>query len=120
MNKETISKSLELSNFEFFRMHLNIVLCFLPKLHLSKGEISVLAAFMSMKEEFENKLFVGEPRSNVRKMLNLTNPNVSNYIKTLEEKGCIVTQKRIKIIHPTLFPKANDQFYMFKLANNGE
>ncbi|MHA1197729.1 MAG: hypothetical protein ACTSQF_00030 [Candidatus Heimdallarchaeaceae archaeon] len=57
--------------------------------------------------------FGATARKKVKTTMKLSNAGLSNYMRTLKDKGFITTNK----ILPILFPENGSQLYQFKLTN---
>jgi DNA-binding MarR family transcriptional regulator len=112
MNKEIIQKTLILDENEFYVKHLSIINVFLP-VSLTKKEIDILAAIMSMKGDISRDRFGPTARKIIMEKFNLSQGGISNYLKSMKEKGFI---NEFNEILPILHPKSDNQPYMFKLV----
>lgn len=114
-----ISKQVRLENQEYYKIHLNIINAFLP-IKLTQRELEVLSLFMSFRGDLAEQRFGSTAKSIVRKKLNISSPNLSNYLKSLIDKGFIVkkTVNEYDIL-PILQPENTEQMYNFKLINIG-
>lgn len=114
-----IVKQLKLEKLEYFETHLSIVNCFLP-IKLTPMEIKVLSSFMSLNGDIAKDRFGTSAKKLVRTHLgNMSPASMSNYIKDLKEKGFLLEEGNTLSILPILFPKGDEQLYMFKLTNIG-
>ena len=107
------------TNSEFYFKHLSIINNLLP-VALTAKEIKVLAAFMSADKNLtEDDMFNGLVRKKVMKELNLSPGGLSNYIRTMINKGFIQKNKITKrlTVKDFLFPKGKVQGYQIKLVN---
>lgn len=111
-----IQKSLVLGKVEYYEMHLSIINP-LVKIPLANMEIKVLAMFMSLEGDLvQNDRFNTEARKIVYKTLNISNSGLGNYLKTLKDKGAIVTGLTGNLeIMKGLIAEDNEQFYQFKI-----
>lgn len=108
----TITKVLKLSAIEYYNTHLQLINPLLP-VHLTPKEIEILANFMSFSGILAEDRFGATARKKVKKTMNLSNAGLSNYMRTLKDKGFITSGK----IVPILFPENGSQAYQFKLIN---
>lgn len=115
---EKIQKGLVLSKEEYYVKHLSIINPMLPQ-QLNKKEIEVLAAFLALdKAVVEDDYFNTLARKKVRVQLNLKPGGLSNYLRTMIEKGFLEKSditSRITI-QPYLIPNLTAQGYMFKIV----
>lgn len=116
---KVISKQVRLENYDYFKVHLSIINAFLP-VKLTQRELEVLSLFMSFRGDLAEQRFGTTAKSLVKKKLNITSPNLSNYLKSLIDKGFIVkkTMNEYDIL-PILQPENVEQVYNFKLINIG-
>lgn len=117
---EEIKKLLKLPKLEYYKTHLSLINCILP-VKMTPKEIEVLAHFMSLEGDISNYRFGKTARKIVRDQLELSYAGLSNYIGFLLDKGFLVEEAdelnirtEIKIL-PLLFPKADEQKYLFRL-----
>ena len=103
---------------EFYLMHLNIIGAFIP-VELTKKEREVLSHFMCFKGQLaETNLFNTEHRKIVKKkMNNMSDAGLTNYITTLRQKEILVENKEGSLkIKEYLFPSSDKvQIYQFKI-----
>jgi len=107
-------KTLELPRREYYEVHLNLVNS-IARLGLTNREIEVLSAFMSLEGELADNMFCTLSRKKVRLALELSDAGLSNFIRSLGSKKCIISVDDNLQIHPTLHPKDSEQLYYFKL-----
>lgn len=81
-------------------------------------EATVLAEFMTLEGDIAKDRFGTSARKIVKQKLGLSSAGLSNYMKTLNEKGFIINDKTE--ILPILIPDKEEQVYQFKLINFGE
>jgi DNA-binding MarR family transcriptional regulator len=82
MDAQQIKKKVILDGPDYYAQHLYIVSSILP-VKLTEKEIQVLSLFMD-KRSFDTRA-----KQYVKKRLNLSAANLSNYLRTLLEKGYI-------------------------------
>ena len=112
-----IQKALKLKGDEYYKKHLSIINSMLPSQFTSK-EIEVLAAFMSADPKLtEDDRFNSLVRKQVMKKLDLKPGGLSNYLKSMINKGFLdkseITHKIT--IKEYLLPEDKVQGYQFKL-----
>ncbi len=110
---KVIKKQLILSNEEYYLKHLAIINNFLP-IKLTPKEIEVLANFMILEGDIASDRFGTTARKIVMSKMNIVTAGISNYIRSLKQKGFIIDNK----VLPILFPESKNQMYNFKLSNN--
>lgn len=113
-----IKKQMKLNKGEYYQTHLSLVNCVLP-VKLTPMEIKVLASFMSLKGDIGKDRFGTSAKKLVRKELEITSAGMSNYIRSLKDKGFLKEDKGTVSILPILFPQDQEQVYFFKLINEG-
>ena len=113
---KVIQKALRVGE-EYYVTHLTVINPFL-NIKLSSKEIEVLAAFMEIKGELvEDDRFNTIVRKKVRDKLGLSSAGLSNYLKTMQEKGHLIKNEfshRITIAE-YLIPSEGGQGYQFKI-----
>lgn len=113
-----IQKALILSNEEYYKKHLAIINGMLPN-QLTFKEIEVLAAFMEVDNKLvEDDRFNSLVRKKVMTKLNLKPGGLSNYLKSLIDKGFLTKSEithKIKI-KDYLLPEESGQGYQFKIS----
>jgi DNA-binding MarR family transcriptional regulator len=107
-----IRKTQKLSTLEYYVTHLQIINAILP-VKLTPKEIELLANFMSLNGSIAEDRFGTTGRAIVKSKMNITTAGVSNYLKSLKDKGFV---KQNDIL-PILFPEKHNQLYQFKLVN---
>lgn len=114
----TIKKTLELNNQEYFEKHLEIINAVLPE-QMTPKEIEVLASFMALEGEIaEEDRFGTYCRKKVKAIKNLSNGGLANYLRILREKGFIVVNEAGQYeIQMFLYPQGALQQYEFKIIN---
>ena len=111
-----IKKALRLSNTNYCKAHLSIVNCILPE-KMTPKEIEVVACFMALDGSLEHYRFNSIGRKIVMDKLDISPGGLSNYIKSLLEKGFLVRENKITKILPLLIPEKTEQIYLLKLIN---
>ena len=114
---ETIKKFLKLPPDKYYIKHLEIINPLLP-IQLTPKEIEVLGNFMSLEGEIaEEDRFGTTCRKVVKDKLNLSDGGLGNYIKSLKDKGFIITIENDKMdILEFLKAENSIQKYMFILT----
>jgi len=107
-----IKKVLKLDTIDYYNTHLQIINPLLPK-SLTSKEIEFLSHFMSFNGTIAEDRFGTTAKSIVKKKMNLSNSGVSNYMRSLQDKGFIKND----VILPILFPNPERQEYHFILTN---
>lgn len=110
---KALSKKLELSASEYFKIHLNIVNS-LINTKLTPKEVEVLALFMSLQGDIAKDRFGTTAKKFVKQELSLSDGGLSNYIKSLKNKGFITSGNDIPMV---LMPNAEKQEYFLQLIN---
>ena len=111
-----IQKTLVLEKKEYYEKHLMIINSLIPA-PLSNMEIKVLSLFMSLEGDLiEHDRFNTQARKIVSKELDISNAGLSNYLKSLKDKGAIITNLdgTLEIIK-LLIAEKDEQFYQFKI-----
>lgn len=105
-----------LEKVKYYEMHLNIINSLIPA-PLANMEIKVLALFMSLEGDLvQEDRFNSEARKKVCKELGISNSGLGNYLKSLKDKGAIITgltgnSEIVKL----LVAENDEQFYQFKI-----
>lgn len=103
------------SDLDFYAKHLELINPILP-VKLTPKEIEVLGAFMSLKGEMaEEERFGTYCRKKVKKLLDLSDGGLGNYLRDLKLKKYVTDSWGIV---PFLFPKDNPQEYNFILKKD--
>ena len=110
-----ISKQLRLDKDSYYETHLSIVNCILP-VKMTPMEIKVLSRFMGLSGDISQDRFGTSAKKIVKADLGITSAGMSNYLRTLKDKGFIKEGASITIL-PILFPNKGEQDYLFKLIN---
>lgn len=111
-----IKKILKVNSKNFYTKHLEIINPLLP-VSLTPKEIEVLGSFMSLKGDIAEKDRFGTScRKIVKENLNLSDGGLGNYIKSLKDKGYIISKDNNWEIHPIMIIGEEDSIvYMFKI-----
>ena len=104
-----VSKVVNLSSNEYYRVHLQLINPVLP-VKLSDKELDVLSYFLM----FGN--LSKESRKVIREKLGMSFGSLTNHIRHLKEKGFILDGDELNSV---IVPDSNSQEYIFKLVNNG-
>ena len=110
-----IKKVLKLDRLSYYVTHLQIINPLLPE-HLTQKEIEFLAHFMSFNGTIASDRFGTTARNMVKTNMGISNAGVSNYMRSLIDKGFVKDNKILSI----LFPEVGSQEYEFKLINYEE
>lgn len=114
---QEIIKQLKLERLPYFATHLSIINCLLPK-KLTPMEIEVLAAFMSLEGDIADYRFSSTGRKIVKDRLGLSSASLSNYLRTMKEKGFIKEDELERLsIWPLLIPEDDIQIYRLRIIN---
>jgi hypothetical protein len=108
-----IRKLLKLNEIDYYKTHLIIINSVLP-VKLTSKEIELLAHFMILKGSISLDRFGTTGKKIVKQKMKLSSASMSNYMKSLSNKGFIINGKII----PILFPSDNEEEYYFKLIND--
>lgn len=109
-----IQKQLKLEDLDYYKVHLSIINSFLPT-KLSKKEIEVLSIFMSFTGDIALDRFGATAKKIVKMKLGMSSAGLANYLKSMRQKGFLISkEKEIKIL-PILQPEDISQLYQFKL-----
>jgi hypothetical protein len=114
MKLQTISKTLNLSEDDYFRIHMEIINPILP-IKLSIKEIEIISVFMSFTGTLAEDRFSTTGRKIVREKLNLSHQSLSNYINNLTSKGFLIEKDNKLTLLPILFPNKTEQTYLIKI-----
>lgn len=110
---KALSKKLELTDNEYYKVHLNIVNSLLP-IKLTPKEVEVLALFMSLRGDIGRDRFGTTAKKIVKEQLSLSDGGLSNYIKALKQKGFISPSNEIPKV---LLPNDDKQEYYLQIIN---
>lgn len=114
---DTIKKQLKLDKEQYYETHLSIINCLLPK-KMTPMEISVLSRFMSLEGDIAAQRFGTTAKSIVKKSLDISTAGLSNYMKSLTDKGFIKkVNEHDREILPILMPENGMQNYQLQLVN---
>lgn len=116
---QQIKKLLRLDKTEYYETHLSLINCLIP-VKLTPMEIKVLAAFMSLEGHIAQLRFGPSAKKIVMQQCDITPAGLSNYIKSLMNKGALVKTGDVTTIIPILMPEEKEQLYLFKLQKNDE
>lgn len=111
-----IMKKLELSRAAYYEAHLNIINGILP-IKLTPKEVEVLARFMSFEGEITGERFGTSARKLVKESLKLSDGGLSNYMKSLTQKGYLLLADGRLTLNELLIISDKEQGYMFKIVN---
>jgi hypothetical protein len=107
------------NSLPYYETHLSIINCFLP-VKMTPMEIKVMASFMNLEGDIATYRFGSTAKKLVVDSLKISYPGLCNYIKSLIDKGFLITvSKDILNIRPILLPEKEGQEYSFKLINIG-
>lgn len=110
-----ILKQMTLDKNSYYETHLSLINCILP-VKMTPMEIKVLSRFMSLDGDISRERFGTSARKLVKEELNIKPAGMSNYLRSLKDKGFIKMNNQIEIL-PLLFPEKDVQEYKFKLIN---
>jgi len=120
---KVITKVLQVSKFDYYRKHLELLNVLLPEdkfpERLSSKEIEVLAAFMSQDENLiEEDMFNGVVRKKVMEKLSLKPGGLGNHLKKMIAKNYLTKSDitRKITLKPYMFPVKNNQGYRVKIT----
>jgi hypothetical protein len=116
MSMPEIKKRLILDKLDYYETHLSLINCLLP-VKMTPTEIKVLAAFMSLEGDVAKYRFGTTGRKIVMNNLGLKSSGLSNYIKTMTEKGFLTEVADTFEIWAILHPQPDFQEYKFRLDN---
>lgn len=111
-----IKKLLKLNQADYYETHLSLVNCVLP-VKLTPMELKVMSAFMALEGDIALVRFGPSAKKLIMSQLNLSPSGMSNYMRTLKEKGFLIEQGDAINILPILIPETTEQTYLFKLIN---
>ena len=110
-----LSKTLSLTENEFFKTHINIINALLPN-KLSPKEIDTLAVFMSFTGTLAGDKFCTSGKKIAKETLGMSYQQLWNTVNNLKKKGSLVEIDGKLDILPILFPKSRtEQEYAIKL-----
>ena len=118
MENLPLVKKLRLSAIDYYTIHLSIVNTLFQK-KLTHKEIEVLAFFMTLDGDIVTRRFETTSRKIAKQSLGLSDAGLSNYIRTLTEKGFLYKKDNTLQIVPQLHPKNDYQEYQIKIYNIG-
>lgn len=113
----TVRKALKLSKEEYYEKHLHIINHILP-IQLTKTQVKVLAAFLSLEGDLEKDPFSTTGRKIVMERLNLKPGGLGNYLEVFRENNYIIKKDGKEQILPILIPDKKEQLYLFKLEKD--
>jgi DNA-binding MarR family transcriptional regulator len=120
---KVITKVLQVSKFDYYRKHLELLNVLLPEdkfpERLSSKEIEVLAAFMSQDENLiEEDMFNGVVRKKVMEKLSLKPGGLGNHLKKMIAKNYLTKSDitRKITLKSYMFPIDNNQGYRVKIT----
>ena len=120
---KALSKTMRISQKDFYVRHLKIVNALLP-VEMTNREIEILGGFISLKGDLVNEdRFNSFARKMVRDNLNIKKPQtITNFLRSMVSKGYISKTDDGKYeISKFLFPtNESSQEYSFKLVVNGK
>lgn len=116
--EDAIKKGVRLPKNQYYETHLSLINCLLP-VKLTPMEITVLSRFMALEGDIALHRFGSSAKKIVKDDLELSTAGMSNYMRSLTEKKFLIKKGDIIEILPILFPKKEEQSYMFKLVNIG-
>lgn len=104
---------------KYYEMHLKIINSLIPA-PLSNMEIKVLAGFMSLSGDLtDTNRFNTTAKKEIANRLSISSAGISNYIKSLEQKGAIYYNiDNVLEIAKILLCENEEQFYQFKIKKN--
>ena len=110
-------KDLDVINYHI--LHLQIINPMLPR-KLTGKEVEVLAHFMSLPPQVADMgRFNSITKRLIRGKMNLSVAGMSNYIKALEKKGCIIKDEfNNTLINKHLLASPEAQGYQFKIGRD--
>lgn len=111
-----IKKLLQVSREDYFEIHLSLLNCILP-VKMTPREIEVISAFMSLEGDIAEFRFGTSGKKIVRERLEISSAGLSNFMRSLINKGFLVKRGDLISFFPILIPEENEQLYMFKLKN---
>jgi len=114
----TIKKALHLSNLDYYKTHLSIINCILPHT-ITPKEIEVMAGFMALEGDIAVYRFGPTAKKIIMKQVDISVSGLSNYIKSLTNKGFLIERGDMTDILPILMPEKEEQIYSLKLVNTG-
>jgi len=113
-----VQKEIELSRLDYYRLHLSLVNCFLPK-KLTNKEIDILSEFMCLDIDDNERFNTSSRREVIDRLGKTLKTNISNYLSSMLRKGVLVKENGIFNISMFIFPDKVSQGYQFKIINNG-
>ncbi len=109
-----ITKTINVNPEDYLITHLRIVNSVLP-IRLSEKQLCVLSAFMEFKGELSDDIFGTTSRKIIKKKLNLSDANLSNYIKSFIESGFVKNTGGRYEVRDVLKANEDNQVYQFKV-----
>lgn len=128
-NMADIKKALELPKLDYYETHLSLINCLLPKhgigildqkeisLRLIPMEIKLLASFIMLEGVTDEYRFSPQAKKTIMKQLGLSPAGLSNYLRSLTNKGYLIEVDGSLRIWNKLQADKEQQLYMFKLIN---
>lgn len=113
------AKAIELGSKDYYRTHLRLINPVLP-VEMTDREIDVLAEFL--KVDIEQDRFGTTARALVRKNLNISHSNLSNFMRSLSVKGYLISfldekNRKCYKMWDKLVPPKDKSEYIFKLTH---
>ena len=102
-----------LSPIEYYKTHLTIINPLLP-VKLTPKEIELLSYFMLLNGSISKDRFGTTGKRMVRDRMKISAASMSNYMKSLINKGFINDNEILNI----LYPDYTEQLYQFKLVKD--
>lgn len=108
-----LNKKLEFTAKEYYSTHLSIINS-LINVKLTPKEIEVLASFMALTGDIAKDRFGATAKKLIKSELKISDAGLSNYVKSLKQKGFITSNNKIPNV---LIPNENKQEYYLQIIN---
>lgn len=120
MDNRILKFKLELSEIKYIQMYIDILNVFLPK-KLTGKEVEVIATFLSLSEGIiEKDMFNSYARNLVKEKMGLSAAGLSNYLKSLVEKGFLIKDGDKLKIKDYLNPNSKELVFNINIINKGK
>lgn len=120
MDNRILKFKLELSDIKYIQMYIDILNVFLPK-KLTGKEVEVIATFLSLSEGIiEKDMFNSYARNLVKEEMGLSAAGLSNYLKSLVEKGFLIKDGDKLKIKDYLNPNSKELVFNINIINKGK
>jgi hypothetical protein len=114
---QEIRKVLVLDRRSYYVTHLSLLNCLLP-VTMTPMEVNVLAEFLALEGEITTYRFGPTARKVVMQELHLSPSGLSNYMRTLTDKGFLENDDGVLTVVATMLPEPLEQFFRVRLLRS--